>query len=241
MELEGLSAVVTGAASGIGLAIAERFASDGMWVMLADRDAERLDAAVRRLHSRGAIAYGHLVDVSDPDSVEALAAEAESRLGAVDVVVNNAGIVKTGLAWELSLEDWRQVIDVDLWGVIHGVRAFVPRMLRSGAPGHVVNVGSMASVVTHPRLGPYAAAKHGVLGLSDSLRGDLASVGAPIGVTVVMPGRVQSGMVPEGQAASEVADLVVDAIHRDIPYVFTDPQRVKDVAERFEAILRQPR
>jgi NAD(P)-dependent dehydrogenase (short-subunit alcohol dehydrogenase family) len=211
-----------------------------MWVMLADIDVERLDTAVRELRARGAIAYGFPADVSQAESVEALAQEAENRLGSIDVLVNNAGIVKSGRAWELSLEDWQRVIGVDLWGVIHGVRAFVPRMLQSATPAHVVNIGSMASVVPHAGIGPYVTAKHGVLGLSDSLRGDLAAVGAPIGVTVVMPGRVRSAMVPEGQAPQAVADLVVDAIRNDVRHVFTDAGRVKEAAERFDGILRQP-
>jgi NAD(P)-dependent dehydrogenase (short-subunit alcohol dehydrogenase family) len=240
-ELRGRAAVVTGAAGGIGFETAGKFATEGMRVMLADIAADRLDAAVRQLRSRGATAYGFPVDVSSADEVEALAAAAESALGSVDVLVNNAGIVNVGSAWELPLAEWHRVIGVDLWGVIHGVLAFVPRMLRSATPAHIVNVGSMASVIPHPGLGPYVTAKHAVLGFSDSLRGDLAAAGAPIGVTVVMPGRVRTGMTPDGVPPRVVANAIVEAIRNDAPHVFTEPQRVNDAAERFDALLRRPR
>jgi NAD(P)-dependent dehydrogenase (short-subunit alcohol dehydrogenase family) len=238
-ELQGRSAVVTGAAGGIGLATAERLAEQGVRVLLADIDLAGLDEAVRRLRAGGAAAYGFPADVSQLASVEALAAEAEHRLGPVDILVNNAGVVTTGRAWELPLGEWRRVIDVDLWGVIHGVLAFLPRMLRAGTPSHVVNIGSMASVLPHPGLGPYVAAKHAVLGLSDSLRADLVSAGAPIGVTVVMPGQVRTAMNGEGASPRDVADAVVEAVLEDRTHVFTDRTRLADVTERFDAIVRQ--
>ena len=120
--------------------------------------------------------------------------------------MNNAGIVNGGRAWELSLDEWHRVIDVNLWGVIHGVHTFVPLILDSGEEGHVVNTASMASVLAIGGLGPYTVAKHGVLGLSDVLRADLVAVGAPIGVSVVMPGMIRTGMNPIGTVeASAVA------------------------------------
>jgi NAD(P)-dependent dehydrogenase (short-subunit alcohol dehydrogenase family) len=159
------------------------------------------------------------------------------RFGALHVAVNNAGIVNGGNSWELSLEEWHRVIDVNLWGVIHGVRAFVPRILASGDEGHVVNTASMAAVLPLARLGPYTVAKHGVLGLSDVLRAELQDLGAPVGVSVVMPGMVRTGMNPIGTVeATTVATNVVDAIRRDRSYVFTDDQAVAGVDARLEAI-----
>ena len=135
------------------------------------------------------------------------------RYGVLHVAMNNAGVVNGGAAWELSLADWHRVIDVNLWGVIHGVRTFVPLILDSGEEGHVVNTASMASVVAIGGLGPYTVAKHGVLGLSDVLRADLTALGAPVGVSVVMPGMIRTGMNPIGTVdASVVAGHVVDAI-----------------------------
>src|SRR5213076_2996308 len=135
---------------------------------------------------------------SDAAAVEALAAAVVHRFGRLHVAVNNAGIVRGGRSWELPLEDWQQVVGINLWGVIHGVRSFVPRILATGEEGHVVNVASMAAVLPQDRLGPYTVAKHGVLGLSDVLRADLAQAGAAIGVSVVFPGRIRTGMNPIG-------------------------------------------
>src|SRR5262249_29519700 len=125
--------------------------------------------------------------------------ETLDRFGAVHVICNNAGVIRTGRSWELSLEDWNAVLRVNLLGVVNGVRTFVPLLLASGTEGHVVNVASMAAVVPVPGIAPYNVAKHGVLALSDTLRMELRDSGAPIGVSVVMPGRVPTrlGRAPE--------------------------------------------
>lgn len=129
-------------------------------------------------------------------------------------------------------------LDVDLWGVIHGVRSFVPRILSSGDDGHVVNTASMASLLPVDRLGPYTVAKHAVLGLSDVLRLDLERSGAPIGVSVVMPGKVRTGMNPYGTTTADtVARNVIDAIRRDRPYVYNDRDGHAEVEDRFARIL----
>jgi NAD(P)-dependent dehydrogenase (short-subunit alcohol dehydrogenase family) len=127
---------------------------------------------------------------------------------------------------------------VNLWGVIHGVRAFVPRILESGGEGHVVNIASMAAVLPQDRLGPYTVAKHGVLGLSDVLRAELDALGAPVGVSVVFPGRIRTGMNPIGSVEPEtVAANVVDAIAANRPYVFTDDHASAAVEARLQSIL----
>jgi NAD(P)-dependent dehydrogenase (short-subunit alcohol dehydrogenase family) len=237
-ELHGRVAVVTGAASGIGLAITEEFVRQGMRVVMADLDQQRLDSHRRRLADDGAQVVSTLLDVRDPAAVAAAGQSAIDQFGSLHVAVNNAGIVCRGYSWELPLEDWHRVIDVDLWGVIHGVRTFVPLILASGEEGHVVNIASMAAVKPLDRLGPYSVAKHGVLGLTDVLRAELSAIGAPVGVSVVMPGMIRTAMNPIGTVEpSAVAANVVDAIRRGRHYVFTDDHSTMDVERRLEAIL----
>jgi NAD(P)-dependent dehydrogenase (short-subunit alcohol dehydrogenase family) len=236
--LQNRAAVVTGAASGIGRAITEAFVGEGMRVMLADLNAALLSEVVDDFRARGADVHGFVVDVGDQDALERVAAETVERFGALHVAVNNAGIVNQGFSWELSIEDWQKVLNVNLWGVIHGVRAFVPRLLATGEEGHVVNVGSLASVMALSRLGPYTVAKHGVLGLSDVLRAEFRELGVPIGVSVVMPGRVNTGMNPNGKLpAAMVAVNVLDAIKNNRPYVFTDIDSTNDVHDRLTTII----
>jgi NAD(P)-dependent dehydrogenase (short-subunit alcohol dehydrogenase family) len=236
--LEQRVAVVTGAASGIGQAIAAAFIGEGMYVVLADVNASMLTAVVDEFRQKGANVHGVVADVSDHVAVERVAAETIEHFGALHIAVNNAGIVNQGLSWELTVEQWQQILNVNLWGVIHGVRAFVPRILATGEEGHVVNVGSLASVMALGRLGPYTVAKHGVLGLSDVLRAEFQELGAPIGVSVVMPGRVKTGMNPAGKLPAAVVALnVVDAIKTNRPYVFTDADSTAQVRDRMMAIV----
>ena len=183
-------AVVTGGASGIGLAMAERFLAEGMKVVIADVEAAALSPAAERLGTDGAEVLAVQTDVTVWADVEALAEAAYERYGAVHVVCNNAGVVTRGAAWEQSLEDWQWVIGVDLWGVIHGVKAFVPRMLASGEPGHVVSTASIAGLFAMPTIAPYNVAKVGVVALSETLHHDLRAAGSSIGVSVLCPGVV---------------------------------------------------
>ena len=237
-QIEGRVAVVTGAASGIGLAISNLLADKGAKVLMTDRDLDAVETASEPLRQRGAEVEASQLDVTDFPWVERVADQAVQRFGGLHIAVNNAGIVNRGLAWELSDEDWNRVLQVNLLGVVNGVRAFVPRILATGDEGHVVNTASMAAVAPQARLGPYSVAKHGVLGLSDVLAADLAEVGAPVGVSVVMPGRIRTGMNPVGSVDPEVvAANVVDAIEKDRRYVFTDHHSTKEVKARLEAIL----
>ncbi len=237
-QLQGRAAVVTGAASGIGLSVVEAFAGAGMRIVMADIDEEHLRSHAARLTDEGAEVVAVAADVRDPESVERVGAVAMEQFGKLHVAVNNAGVVNGGYSWEISLEDWRRVIDIDLWGVIHGIRSFVPRILASGEEGHVVNTASMAAVLSLARLAPYTVAKHGVLGLSDVLRAEFASLDAPVGVSVVMPGMIKTGMNPVGTVSSAtVAANVVDAIRHGRNYVFTDDHSADEVEVRLHAIL----
>jgi NAD(P)-dependent dehydrogenase (short-subunit alcohol dehydrogenase family) len=230
--------VVTGAASGIGLAIAEAFTAEGMRVVMADVNKDNLRVEATRLQDNGAEVRAVVADVSDADAVERIARTAVEEFGGLHVAVNNAGVNKRGFTWELSVEDWTRVLDINLWGVIHGIRSFVPLILASGEEGHVVNVASMAAVTAIDRLGPYTVSKHGVLGLSDVLRAEFASLDAPIGVSVVMPGLIKTAMNPIGTvSAATVAANVVDAMRRGRNYVYTDDHHTAAVESRLHAIL----
>jgi NAD(P)-dependent dehydrogenase (short-subunit alcohol dehydrogenase family) len=190
--LESKVAVVTGAASGIGLGMARAFGHEGMRVVLSDVSDEGLNKAVTNLQSEGIECIGQIADVRSLEAVEGLARAAVDSYGQVHVVCNNAGVGVFGRQWELSEQDWALAIDVCLWGVINGVRVFVPRMLASGVQCHVVNTSSMGGLLSAPFVGPYAAAKHGVVGLSKSLRVELG--GTNVGVTLVCPGNVRTNV-----------------------------------------------
>jgi NAD(P)-dependent dehydrogenase (short-subunit alcohol dehydrogenase family) len=231
-------AVVTGAASGIGLAVSQALVAEGVQVVMADINAESVRLQASRLTGQGGVAVARALDVSDPVAVDAVARAAVDEFGALHIAVNNAGIVNRGYSWELPLEEWHRVLNVDLWGVIHGIRSFVPPILATGDEGHVVNIASMAAVLPVDRLGPYTVAKHGVLGLSDVLRAEFRSVGAPVGVSVVMPGMIRTGMNPIGTVEpSTVSANVVDAIRGNRDYVFTDDHHSSEVEARLTAIL----
>lgn len=190
-DLAGKVAVVTGAASGIGFGLATRFAEEGMRVVLADVEAPALESAVARLCERGFDVLGKPTDVSDSDSVEALAAQTLATFGGVHVVCNNAGIGGGfGKIWEASLKDWQWALNVNLWGVIHGVRTFVPIMLERGEEGHVVNTASIAGLVPGSRV--YSVTKHGVVALTEALYHGLRQIDAKIGASVLCPGLIDT-------------------------------------------------
>jgi NAD(P)-dependent dehydrogenase (short-subunit alcohol dehydrogenase family) len=260
--MAGQVAVVTGGGSGIGLAIARRLGASGLKVLVADVEAGALDSAVQELQAAGVEVRGRRCDVSNANDVEALAAATFDAFGSADVVCLNAGVVTRGKAWEQSLADWEWVLGVDLWGVIHGVRSFVPRMLASGRPGHIVNTASMAGLAAFSRIAPYNVAKAGVVALSETLHHEFRVDRAPIGVSVLCPGLVATrigqsernrpgadrttvspGPVSmrnpgaEAMTADEVAEHVVNAIESEQFWVLTHPAYDDVIRQRADGIL----
>jgi NAD(P)-dependent dehydrogenase (short-subunit alcohol dehydrogenase family) len=193
-ELQGKVAVVTGAASGIGRALARRLAAEGMAVAVADVEEDALRTVEEELRRGGATVLGAVVDVSDQAAVDALADRVGAELGGVHVLCNNAGVFAGGYVWDRPLEDYRWVLGVNLWGVLHGIRAFVPRMIESGDDGHVVNTISAAGLFGSGFSAPYNISKFAAFAATESLAADLAAIGSPIRVTAFCPGAVATGI-----------------------------------------------
>lgn len=190
-ELSGKVAVVTGAASGIGRAMALAFAAEGMQVALADVEVGPLEDTAAMVRDHGVEALSVPADVSDPTQVEALAERTVGELGALHLACNNAGVSAGGLSWEIDLDTWNWVLGVNFFGVLHGLRSFVPRIIDSGG-GHVVNTASMAGLTSPPGMSPYNVTKHAVVTLSESLAQELAMTHPEVGVSVLCPGWVRT-------------------------------------------------
>ena len=191
-ELQGKVAVITGAAEGIGRAIAEQAAARGMKLVLADISEAKLNETVATLRASGAEVEGIQVDVSKAEQVEALAVRAFERFGNVHLLVNNAGVALAKSAWETTLADWEWVLGVNLYGVIHGIRAFVPRMLEKGEEGHIVNTASVAGLVSQPAMAAYNVSKFGVVTLTEGLYHDLTLRKTRLKASVLCPGWVKT-------------------------------------------------
>ena len=200
-ELSGKTAFVTGGASGIGLALGRAFAEAGMNVMLADVEIEALAAAVKNLHNFGPDVRGTTCDVTDPDSVERAAEASYKAFGHVHVVCNNAGVAAGGGVDDISLDDWRWVLEVNLMGVLHGVRTFLPHFRAHGEGGHFVNTASMAGMLSGLGFSPYAASKFAVVTMSEGLAMQLKPLG--IGVSVLCPGWVRTRINASGRNRPE--------------------------------------
>ncbi|MFM6992889.1 MAG: SDR family NAD(P)-dependent oxidoreductase [Rhodoferax sp.] len=229
-KLKSKVAVVTGAASGIGLAMARKFASLGMKIMMADIDAAQLARALAGLRAGGATAVAKSTDVSDEAQVNALAAASFAEFGAVHVLCNNAGVATPALrtlAWENPVSDWQWIYGVNVLGVLHGVRAFVPRMLAAGEEGHVVNTASVAGLVTGGH--PYFVSKHAVACFTEGLYKDLKGMNFKVSASVLCPGLVRTGiMEAERHRPSEFGPATnLDAL----------PDGVRAMAANFRAAL----
>ena len=270
-ELKGKVAVVTGAASGLGRAMALAFADEGMNVALGDvGDTSDVFAQVE---AKGVSAVALKVDVSKQEDVERFAQLVDRDLGGADVVCNNAGVSPLGAAWEGSLGDWQWIVGVNLWGVIHGVRSFVPRLMARNA-GHVVNTASVAGIINPPGSAAYNVTKHAVVALSETLLHDLRERGSAVGVSVLCPAYVPTGIadsernrppqfasgeksaqtlaretmlrkaVASGRlSADDVARAVVQAVKDERFYILTHPRIKGAIRARMEDILedRAPR
>ncbi len=239
-ELRDRVAVVTGAASGIGNAMARRFAGEGMKVVLADVEKTALARAEAELRSTGATVLAVRTNVAEPADVEALARRTLDAFGAVHVLCNNAGVVAGGLLWERSLADWQWVLGVNLWGVIHGLRVFVPIMLGQDADAHIVNTASMAGLISGPFNALYNVSKHGVVTLSESLHHELTLVGARVRVSVLCPGWINTRIfdaernrpahlrsAPERPPTDQ--EQMMEAAAKQLLAAGLDPDRVADL------------
>ncbi len=198
-DFKGRTAVITGGGSGFGREFARIAAGLDMNVVIADVQQDALETVRTELEAGGARVLARQVDVSSGDQVDALAVATEARFGAVHLVFNNAGVGSGGLIWENTLRDWDWVMGVNVWGVIHGLRAFVPRMLASakgdaGYTGYIVNTASMAGLLNAPNMGIYNVSKHAVVSMTETLHQDLKLVDAPIGSSVLCPYFVPTGI-----------------------------------------------
>lgn len=255
-DLRDKVAVVTGGASGIGRGIAARFVAEGMRVVVAD--VER-DALARTAEEIGAV--GVHTDVSDLDSVRALSRAATDRFGTVHVVCNNAGVGPVGRIRDLTAADWRWMIDVNLFGVIHGVQTFLPILTANAEGGHLVNTASIFGLFTHPTLGAYAVSKFGVVALTETLAAELAQDGSDVGATVLCPGSVRTNIqtssrnrpergggladftvTPEQYrdqywaTPDEVGAVVVEAVKRGDLYAITHPEWRSAIEQRHDSV-----
>ena len=266
-DFKGKVAVVTGAASGFGREFALALASEGARLVLADVDEKGM-AETAAMLPEGTESLAARCDVRTPQSLDELAAKTYERFGAAHLVFNNAGVAVCGPAWTATLEDWKWVLDINQMGVVHGIRSFVPRMIAAGEPGHVVNTASVAGLLSIPGSAVYCVSKHAVVTLSECLRHDLRVAKAPVGVSVLCPAFVPTGIAdsarnrpqelaatnPLGKiyeegvrkavaagklSAADIARITLDAVRNDRFYVLPHQKTKAAIETRMQDILAE--
>lgn len=262
-DFEGQVAFVTGAASGIGFGIAKAFAANGMKVMMADIEEEPLAKAVAELREANGAVEGVICDVSDIDAVRAAADKTIETFGKVHVIVNNAGVGGGGETGSIPLEDWKWVVDVNLWGVVHGCETFVPLIKEHGEGGYIVNTASLAGQMGMAGMGPYNATKFAVVGYTESMNAELAPQG--IGAAALCPGFVKTRIgesrrnhpnedvrkgddlpdigdspmaeaIEHGMSPDAVGKWVLESMENDELYIFTHPNMRGIIDQRVERL-----
>ncbi len=262
------AAWITGAASGIGLALAHRLAAERMKLVLVDIEQGPLADAEAALRAKGAEVLAIRADVSNAKDVEDAAKAALDKFGVIQLIVNNAGVGGGGgPMWKLSESDWKWALDVNVWGVIHGIRCLVGPLVESGQEGHVVNTASIAGLTSTPFMGPYTATKHAVVALSECLAKELELAKVHVGVSVLCPGFVKTRiaqshrnrpgeqqkvgdnplaqkfaavlqqLVDSGKPVEIVADAIVEAIQQAKFYILTHPEMKPAIEHRMRQIL----
>ncbi len=266
-DLKGKTAVITGAASGFGRELAILCAQDGMNVVLTDLDPKGL-AETEALLPPGTQTLLLTCNVGQAESVEAVAEQAYARFGNVALLFNNAGVAVAGPIWTTTLEDWKWVLDVNLMGVVHGVRSFVPRMLKQGSAAHVINTSSVAGLLSVPASSVYCVSKHGVVTLSECLHHELKASGADINVSVLCPAFVNTGIADAARcrpqelaatnplgapyeervrkatragklSAADIARITMDAIKEERFYILPHPGIKRAIESRMTDILEE--
>jgi NAD(P)-dependent dehydrogenase (short-subunit alcohol dehydrogenase family) len=227
-------AVVTGAGSGIGEGLARRLAALGATVVLVDVAREGAKRVAAEIERAGGTAVVEVVDVRDAAAMSALADRVVERFGPVRVLVNNAGVEQFGYLWDVSPEDWARIVDINVNGVFHGIRAFVPRMIADAGRSHVINVASVGAVTTVPLQAPYITTKHAVLAMTETLYQEIAEIGADVAVTAVLPGAVVSGIF---EAARGVGSGDVAAADRQRAAMYAVKERAISADEAAVTIL----
>ena len=237
-DFRGKVAVVTGAGSGIGRALADRFGQEGMKVVLADVEDGALQETAEELRASGVETLAVRTDVAQAADVEALAGQTIDAFGAVHILCNNAGVAVSGPVWKHTIADWEWVLGVNLWGVIHGVRVFTPILLAQGVEAHIVNTASMSGLTCMPDMAVYGVSKHGVVALSESLHHELAALGSPVKVSVLCPGFVSTRIRDSARnrparladtASPQAARAEADALTARLLASGLQPEEVADI------------